>query len=207
MGYGGFGGPNMGFTANPQTTPYNPNGNQGTNNGETSSFEPEIPGEDPPLPPGDDESSNQNGANASSVPGKPTPGKIASPVKNIQPLMSGTFQPWGATPSPNIPFSSSMMPSSNAPPGFNSVPSQVLNQGVGAGLSKKALKKKRKKEREEAQAAAMQAKTYAQAADPSSQNIPPPPGPPPPTINPFTKTTNKPPSNAMNVENWPDSLR
>ena len=207
MGYGGFGGPNMGFTANPQATSYNPTGNQGTNNGDTSCFEPEIPGEDPPLPPGDDGSSTQNGANANSVMGKPTPGKIASPVKNIQPLMGGTFQPWGATPSPNIPFSSSMMPSSNAPPGFNSVPSQVLNQGVGAGLSKKALKKKRKKEREEAQAAALQAKTYAQAVDPSSQNIPPPPGPPPSTSNPFTKTTNKPPSNAMNVENWPDSLR
>ena len=121
--------------------------------------------------------------------------------------MGATFQPWGATPSPNIPFASSMMPTSNAPPGFNSVPSQVLNQGVGGGLSKKALKKKRKKEREEAQAA-LQAKTYAQAVDPSSQNIPPPPpGPPPPANNPFSKNTNKPVSNAMNVENWPDSLR
>ena len=70
--------------------------------------------------------------------------------------MGATFQPWGATPSTNIPFPSNMMHTANVPPGFNSVPSQVLSQGVGIGLSKKALKKKRKKEREEAQAAALE---------------------------------------------------
>lgn len=197
MGFGGYGGPNTGFGAGPQVS------NSTTNAG----LQPEIPGEDPPLPPGDDGSSSQIGSNTDNAICNSYPGNNVSPTKNIQPLMGTNFQPWGAAPRPNIPFSSGMMPSTNAPPGFNSVPSQVLNQGVGIGLSKKAMKKKRKKEREEAQAAALQAKTYAQAVEPKSQNIPPPPGPPLPTNNPFTKTLNKPVNNAMNVENWPDSLR
>ena len=199
MGFGGYGGPNTGFGAGPQ--------NQVSNSTNNAGLQPEIPGEDPPLPPGDDGSLSQSVSNTDNTICNSYPGNDGSPTKNIQPLMGTSFQPWGAAPSPNIPFASGMMPSANAPPGFNSVPSQVLNQGVGIGLSKKAMKKKRKKEREEAQAAALQAKTYAQAVEPKSQNIPPPPGPPPPTNNPFTKTWNKPVSNAMNVENWPDSLR
>ena len=205
MGFGSYGAPGMGFGAGPHGSTFNQVGNQEPNSGSKSGLEPDIPGEDPPLPPGDDCSTSHNGANAAM--GSTNSGKTPSPTKNIQPLMGAAYQPWAATPSANIQFASSMAPTANVPPGFNSVPSQVLSQGVGIGLSKKALKKKRKKEREEAQAAALQAKSYAQAVNPSSHNIPPPPGPPPLPNNPFAATSNNQNNNAMNVENWPDSLR
>jgi hypothetical protein len=209
MGFGaqgmGFGAQGMGFGAGPQGSNFNQASHPTTNSGDLAINEPEVPGEDPPLPPGDDINASQNGGDQEITIGN----NVAPPSNNIQPLMGNTFQPWGATPSANISFGSGIVPGGNAPPGFNSMPSQVLNQGV-AGLSKKAMKKKRKKEREEAQAAALHVRTYAQAAAPIPHNIPPPPPPsiPPPNHNNISAiNTNIHPSNAMNVENWPDSLR
>ena len=178
------------------------------NNAAGSCLEPDIPGEDPPLPPGDDITKSQNGTNSEKTIGNSNSGfKVGPSGTTIPPLMGNTFQPWGTAPGTNIQFCGSIIPGANVPPGFNSTPTQGMSQSVASGLSKKALKKQRKKEREAAQAAAIQAKTYAQAASIKPQNIPPPPGPPP---NPTIATAggiNKFPANVMNAENWPDSLR
>ena len=203
MGFGGFGAPGMGFGAGPQGSNFNQVNHPTTNNGDVSINEPEVPGEDPPLPPGDDTTNSQNGGGTEMA----IANKVTPTGNTIQPLMGNTFQPWGATPGANIAFGGGVVPGGNAPPGFNSMPSQILNQGV-TGLSKKALKKKRKKEREEAQAAALQVKTYAQAVVPTAPNIPPPPpGPTPNCSSISAANTDKHKNNAMNVENWPDSLR
>ena len=207
MGFGGFGAPGMGFGAAAQGSNYNHVNQSATQGLNGTTEQPEIPGEDPPLPPGDDINASQNSENNEVSIGNSNASKTAGPNGAIQPLMGSTFQPWGGASGTNISFAGGIIPGSNVPPGFNSMPSQVLNQGGVGGLSKKALKKKRKKEREEAQAAALQAKTYAQAAAPTPHNIPPPPGPPPIPTAGSASNTNTPSSNAMNVENWPDSLR
>ena len=210
MGFGGFGAPGMGFGTGPQASNFNQTNHSNTNNVDGTILEPEVPGEDPPLPPGDDGSASKNGTAKEKTPENSNGAAVGNTSLSgttIQPLMGSTFQPWGAAPGTNISFGGGMMPGTNVPPGFNSTPSQVINQGGVAGLSKKALKKKRKKEREEAQAAALQAKTYAQAASMIPYNIPPPPGPPPnPNIATAGGITTS-SSNAMNAENWPDSLR
>ena len=218
MGFGGFGAPGMGFGAGPQGSNFNQAHYSNPSVPDCPPGEPGIPGEDL-LPPGDDPGPSKNGTD------KDHTGQGAQAAANgansgmsgpgIPSLMSSTFQPWNAAPAPNIPFGGGMMPGSNVPPGFNPIPSQIINQGGVAGLSKKALKKKRKKEREEAQAAALQAKTYAQAASMKPDAIPPPPGPPPPGPPPLPPAPgglssggkNTAGNNAMNAENWPDSLR
>ena len=206
MGFGGFGAPGMGFGAGAQNANFNQAG-QPTVPGADGAEPDAPPGEDPPLPPGENGAGFTNNRDNQNASGNGISNGPVNAAKPMQPLMGSTFQPWAAAPGSNIPFSAGIAPSGNAPPGFNSIPSQVMNHGVSSGLSKKALKKKRKKEREEAEAAALQAKTNGQVANPTPHSIPPPPGPPPNPSHCFAPTTTTPSTNAMNVENWPDSLR
>ena len=72
MGFGGFGAQGMGFAAGSHGSNYNQAGPTNTNDAAASSLEPQIPGEDPPLPPGDDGSKSQNGTNSEKAIGKIT---------------------------------------------------------------------------------------------------------------------------------------